>query len=76
MEHRKKNKEKKGAENAKWRQYDIGYIKISSKRCQIHEDFIKIMSNAFVKSLTETTCSNNNIFVRFFEVQLGRPGRE
>ena len=59
---------------AKWRQDDIGYIKISSKRCQIHEDFIKIMSDAYLKSRKEATYSNNTRICEVFEVQLGRHG--
>ena len=44
---------------SKSRQKGVGYIKISSKRCRIHQDVIKIMTDTLLKSLKEATCSNN-----------------
>ena len=45
----------------KWKrsQNNVGYIKISSKRCRIHQDLINIMLDTSLKSPKEATCSNN-----------------
>ena len=53
-------------ESEKWSQNNIGYIQISSERCRIRQDFIKIMSDTSLKSLKEATCSNNTHFCGVF----------
>ena len=39
---------------------------VSSKRCQLHEAFIKIMSDAYLKSCKEATCNKNTRTCKVF----------
>ena len=38
----------------------------TSKRCRIHQDVIKIMTDTLLKSLKEATCTNNTHFCGVF----------
>ena len=71
-----KNREKKWPESENWSQNNVGYIKILPKWGRIREDGIKLMSDTSLKSPTEATCSKNYTIATFFEVQLGRHGRD
>ena len=57
--HLQKKREKKMPESERGSQNNVGYIKILPKWGRIHEDGIKIMSDASVKSPKEAACSNN-----------------
>ena len=61
-----KNHEKIASESENWSQNNVRYIKILPKRGRTHEDGIKIMSDAALKSPKQATCSNNTHICNVF----------
>ena len=64
--HFHKNHENMPPKNGRYCPNHVGYIKISPEWGRMHQDVIKIMSDALLKSFKEAICTNNTHICDFF----------
>ena len=64
--HFHKNRESMSPKNEKCCQNHVRYIKISQKWGRVHQDDMKIVSDASIKSAKEAACSNNTHICEVF----------